>query len=274
MIEKLPLSISQHANKHSITPLKKHGQNFILDSSLCDKIVKASGLKKNNIVLEIGPGIGGLTRSILAYTPYSLTVIETDQRCIPLLEEIKNLYPNMVLIHGDALKFDLNSLAANEINIISNLPYQIGTELVIKWLKNADLIASMTLMLQKEVVDRMRAKPNNKIYGRLSVICQLICSVEKCFDVSPAAFYPPPKVYSSIVKLIPKKILPEAKVIERIEFITRIAFSERRKMIKSSLKKLSPELSHWLNLLNIDSSCRAENLSPQDYLALATLSMK
>ncbi len=266
-------SIAKHASKHAIIPLKKYGQNFIFDSSLCDKIVRASDLQKNDLVLEVGPGTAGLTRSILACHPKSLTVIETDYRCIYLLTEIRELYPNLHIIHGDASKFNISSLNS-KITIIANLPYQIGTELVVKWLKESSLINSMTLMLQKEVVDRICGKVSTKSYGRLSIISQLICTVDKCFDVSPRAFYPAPKVDSAIVKLVPFSHSLAPELIEKIELITRLAFGERRKMIKSSLKKLAIPIEDLLKELQIDPSSRAENLSPQDYLSLSKLYLK
>ncbi|MCC8483429.1 MAG: 16S rRNA (adenine(1518)-N(6)/adenine(1519)-N(6))-dimethyltransferase RsmA [Rickettsia endosymbiont of Labidopullus appendiculatus] len=265
-------SIAKHASKHGIAPIKKYGQNFIFDSSLCDKIVRVSGLQENDLVLEIGPGTAGLTRAILACNPKSLTVIETDVRCIPLLMEIRELFPNLHIIHSDATKFDLSALSTNKITIISNLPYQIGTELIIKWLKKLPLISSMTLMLQKEVVERICGKVGTKSYGRLSIICQLLCSVEKCFDVNPQAFYPAPKVHSAIVKLVPyNNNALTAELIEKVELITRLAFGKRRKMIKSSLKTLTSCIEDLLTELKIDNSSRAENLSPQDYLSLAKL---
>ncbi|HJD55510.1 MAG TPA: 16S rRNA (adenine(1518)-N(6)/adenine(1519)-N(6))-dimethyltransferase RsmA [Rickettsia endosymbiont of Pyrocoelia pectoralis] len=264
-------SIAKHAASHQIHPLKKHGQNFIFDSSLCDKIVRASGLQENANVLEIGPGTAGLTRSILKMNPSLLTVIETDERCIPLLNEIKEYHPNLNIIKHDALKISLSDLTNDKIFIISNLPYHIGTELVIRWLKEAHLVTSITVMLQKEVVERICAKPSTKAYGRLSVICSLIAKVEKCFDVAPTAFYPPPKVYSAVVKLTPLDNIPSADLISKIELITSLAFSGRRKMIKSSLKNLSPNISELLAKLNINDNYRAENLTPNDYLALAKL---
>ncbi|MCC8417199.1 MAG: 16S rRNA (adenine(1518)-N(6)/adenine(1519)-N(6))-dimethyltransferase RsmA [Rickettsia endosymbiont of Bryobia graminum] len=264
-------TIANHAHKYGITALKKYSQNFIFDYTLCEKIVRASGLKENDIALEVGPGTAGLTRAILAAKPKSLTIIETDSRCIPLLLEIKELYPNLNIVQGDALKFDLLTLDNREINIISNLPYQIGTELVIRWLKQSSMINSMTLMLQKEVVERICSPISTKSYGRLSVICQLLCHTQKCFDVSPHSFYPPPKVHSSIVKLTPIKNNFTIQLIETIELITKLAFGERRKMIKSSLKKLTPKIEDFFQELKIDSSCRAENLSPQNYLQLAKL---
>lgn len=305
-------SIAKHAASHQIHPLKKHGQNFIFDSSLCDKIVRASGLQENANVLEIGPGTAGLTRSILKMNPSRLTVIETDERCIPLLNEIKEYYPNLNIIKHDALKITLSDLmkssytkinlekrnravsreaertivseysrsykdeianlgGSSSIYIISNLPYHIGTELVIRWLKESHLVTSITVMLQKEVVERICAKPSTKSYGRLSVICQLIAKVEKCFDVAPTAFYPPPKIYSAVVKLTPLNNIPAAGLISKIELITNLAFAGRRKMIKSSLKNLSPNIGELLAELNINDNYRAENLTPNDYLALAEL---
>ncbi|XVN44142.1 MAG: 16S rRNA (adenine(1518)-N(6)/adenine(1519)-N(6))-dimethyltransferase RsmA [Rickettsia hoogstraalii] len=299
-------SIAKHAASYQINPLKKHGQNFIFDSSLCDKIVRASNLAENSRVLEIGPGTGGLTRSILQKNPESLTVIETDERCILLLNEIKEYYPNLNIIKQDALKINLTDLSYDIVNsvgfaykkreakpinnrratsdivsesksidykvtIISNLPYHIGTELVIRWLKEARLITNMTLMLQKEVVERICAMPSTKAYGRLSVICQLITKVEKCFDVAPTAFYPPPKVYSAIVKLIPLENPPSIALINKVEQITKLAFAGRRKMIKSSLKNLVPNIHEILTQLKINDNYRAENLTPQDYLRIAEM---
>ncbi|XVN40775.1 MAG: 16S rRNA (adenine(1518)-N(6)/adenine(1519)-N(6))-dimethyltransferase RsmA [Rickettsia endosymbiont of Argas persicus] len=264
-------SIAKHAANHQIHALKKHGQNFIFDSSLCDKIVRASGLKENSNVLEIGPGTGGLTRSISNINPKILTVIETDERCIPLLNEIKEYYPNLNIIKQDALKLNLSDLNLDKINIISNLPYHIGTELLIRWLKEVSLVTSMTLMLQKEVVERICAKPSTKAYGRLSVICSLITKPEKCFDVAPTAFYPPPKIYSAIVKLTPLEKIPSSNLISKVELITKMAFAGRRKMIKSSLKNLAPNISKILATLNINDNSRAENLTPNDYLSLADL---
>jgi 16S rRNA (adenine1518-N6/adenine1519-N6)-dimethyltransferase len=268
-------TIAKLASKHGIEPLKKYGQNFIFDETLCDKIVKSSYLSSDDIALEVGPGPAGLTRSILKINPTSLTVIEKDERFLPLLAEVRLLYPKLIIKNADALKITLPEIFQDihlnhkKITIISNLPYNIGTQLLLNWLHEIDHINSMTLLLQKEVVDRIISKHNLKSYGRLSIICQIICDVEKCFDVSPQAFYPAPKVYSSIVRLIPKKIVPDLNTLKKLGVITNMAFSGRRKMIKSSLAPCSKELEYYLNQLGIDSSLRAENLSPQNYLDLA-----
>ncbi len=269
MSNNLP-SIAKLAAKHGIVPLKKLGQNFIFDETLCDKIVKASGLRDGNIALEIGPGPAGLTRSILKASSGKLTVIEMDARCIPLLEEIKTVYPNLIIKQADALKVSLSEIVTDEkITIISNLPYNIGSVLLTSWLLQSEKINSMTLMLQKEVVDRIIAKAGTKSYGRLSIICQIVCKITKCFDVSPKAFYPEPKIWSSVVRLEPKENIPNLLLLTKIEQITNLAFSGRRKMIKSSLKALSPDINTILEKLSIKESLRAEDLLPDDYLALA-----
>jgi 16S rRNA (adenine1518-N6/adenine1519-N6)-dimethyltransferase len=269
MSNNLP-SIAKLAAKHGIVPLKKLGQNFIFDETLCDKIVKASGLQDGNIALEIGPGPAGLTRSILKASSGKLTVIEMDARCIPLLEEIKTVYPNLIIKQADALKVSLSEIVTDEkITIISNLPYNIGSVLLTSWLLQSEKINSMTLMLQKEVVDRIIAKAGTKSYGRLSVICQIVCKITKCFDVSPKAFYPEPKIWSSVVRLEPKENTPNLQLLTKIAQITNLAFSGRRKMIKSSLKALSPDINTRLEKLSIKESLRAEDLLPEDYLALA-----
>jgi 16S rRNA (adenine1518-N6/adenine1519-N6)-dimethyltransferase len=259
-------SIAAHAKIHGITPQKKLGQNFIFDASLCDKIVRAAPSLKKHHVLEIGPGPGGLTRSILETQPLKLTVIEKDPRCLALLEDIKALYPNLEVIQGDALRINLESLEALKLIIISNLPYNIGTELLFRWLDYADLVESMTLMLQKEVVERICAKHGSKIYGKLSVMCQVMADVRKEFDVSPKAFYPEPKVHSSIVTIKPKALLPSKAIIEKVREITHFAFIGRRKMLRSSLKFIPESV---FTDLGIDTQSRAENVSPDEYLKLA-----
>ncbi|RYE05982.1 MAG: 16S rRNA (adenine(1518)-N(6)/adenine(1519)-N(6))-dimethyltransferase RsmA [Rickettsiaceae bacterium] len=267
------LSIAKEASKYGITPNKKYSQNFIFDSNLCDKIVKVSQIVDNDHIFEVGPGTAGLTRSILSNSPNLLTVIEIDKRCIALLDDLKNYFPNLKVLNEDALSFDLANLESKSVNIISNLPYQIGTELVIKWLKKAKLIRSMTLMLQKEVVDRMKAKIDSKAYGRLSVICQLVCDIEKCFDVASKAFYPAPKVHSAIVRLVPKAHQINNRILDHVSLVTKSAFGQRRKMLKSSLKDICTNIEDILTTLSIPFTSRAENLSPTDYLNIAQLTI-
>jgi 16S rRNA (adenine1518-N6/adenine1519-N6)-dimethyltransferase len=264
-------SISQHSKLHGIVPSKKLGQNFLFDLSLCEKIARGAGAIEGKIVLEIGPGPGGLTRAILNAKPARLIVIEKDARCTALIEDIRSLHSELELIQGDALEVKLKDLAPR-VTIIANLPYNIGTELIFRWLDEIEHVESITVMLQKEVVDRMIAKPGSKTYGKLSVMCQLICDAEKLFDVNREAFYPPPKVTSSIVHLVPKADTPSSEIIERVRNITHLAFSARRKMIKTALQKLVPDIDKLLSAAKISPTLRAENLSVEDYLKLAMLS--
>jgi 16S rRNA (adenine1518-N6/adenine1519-N6)-dimethyltransferase len=188
---------------------------------------------------------------------------------LPLLEEIKLSYPILQIKHADALKVSLSEINNNKIDIVANLPYNIGSQLLTNWLYQIEHVNSMTLMLQKEVVDRIVSSHNRKSYGRLSIFCQIFCEVEKCFDVSPKAFYPEPKIWSSVVRLVPKHEVPEPIVRDRLEKITQAAFSGRRKMIKSSLGKIIPNITEILQKLALDQTLRAENLSPQDYIRIA-----
>lgn len=262
-------SIAQHAKSHNIVPDKKLGQNFLFDLSLCDKIARTSGNIKDKIVLEVGPGPAGLSRAILACGPAKLFVIEKDQRCIALLEEIKTYFPQLEIMNADALNVKLSVIVENKITIVANLPYNIGTELLFRWLDEIEYIESITIMLQKEVVDRICANPGSKTYGKLSIMCQLICDVEKEFDVSPAAFYPPPKVTSSIVRIVPKNLQPTQLIIDAVRKITSQAFNQRRKMLKSSLKGISPDIEDILVRCGIDPQDRAENLSVDDFVRIA-----
>lgn len=263
---------SQLLKKYHLDAKKSFGQNFILDGNLTDKIVRCAGELGNSEVLEIGPGPGGLTRSILRANPKKLTVIDRDLRFIPLLEEIKSYYPQLEIINDDALKIDENKLITKKpFKIISNLPYNIGTPLLFKWLENYQNIALMILMLQKEVVERIVAKPGTKKYGRISVMANFLCETEYLFDVHPSNFVPPPKVTSAIVKIIPREkpfMEVDLKLLARI---TQAAFGQRRKMIRSSLKSLGIDVEDLLKKCAIDGSKRAEELSLKEFGLLAQM---
>ena len=320
-------SIAQHAKSHGIVPDKRLGQNFLFDLSLCDKIARTAGNIKDKIVLEVGPGPAGLSRAILARDPKILFAVEKDSRCIALLEEVKEHFRHFTssssfssgisnhesnsheiqdqvrdddmlkILNQDAMTLKLHSLGYNKITIIANLPYNIGTELLFRWLDELEYVESMTLMLQKEVVDRICAKPSTKAYGKLSIMCQLVADVEKEFDVSPEAFYPPPKVTSSIVRVVPKKQQHSKEIIECVRKIVSLAFNQRRKMLKSSLKgvilevkprgsqatrltheipertnahsRMTDDLESILRACSINPEARAENLTIEDYVRLA-----
>ena len=261
-------SIASYAKRFGITPLKALGQNFIYDKSLCDKIVNSAGAITNMEILEIGPGPAGLTRSILEQKPKRLIVVEKDERTIPLLEDLKKRYDSLHIIHTDALKLKLSQLELKgNVKIIANLPYNIGTQLIINWSKELGLIEDITVMLQKELVDRICASTSTKAYGRLSIIMQTLFIPQKLFDVSRDAFYPKPKITSSIVKLVPNIARPQDRLIEKLEQVTQIAFSNRRKQLANSLgKNYNPE---FLKELNITLTQRPEEIPPELYVKIS-----
>ncbi|MCE3255701.1 MAG: rRNA ((1518)-N(6)/adenine(1519)-N(6))-dimethyltransferase [Rickettsiaceae bacterium] len=261
------LSTSETIKKYGLNAKRSLGQNFILDANLTDKIARQAGDLQNFHVLEIGGGPGGLTRSILKLNPKKLTVIEQDDRCIAALEELKAFYPNQLeIIKGDALKFNVAEFCAGKkIKIIANLPYNIATELLFRWIKNCQNIELMILMFQKEVVDRITAKTGSKAFGRLAVMANFFCDTKKLFDISPKSFTPSPKVTSSLVMISPK-----AKPVADIEFgklekVCAAAFSQRRKMLKSSLKSFYPDAENWLKRCEIDANLRAEQLTLEQF---------
>ncbi|MDF2965696.1 MAG: putative ribosomal adenine dimethylase [Rickettsiaceae bacterium] len=273
-------SIYEHAKRFGIIARKSLGQNFLFDENLNDKIVRLAGPLEGKDVIEIGPGPGGLTRSILKCSPRKLTVIEKDDRCIELLKEIQSIYPQLEIISEDALKisirkllvgtdnYDSQNLVSKKCKIISNLPYNIGTVLLFKWLDEIDLISDMTLMFQREVADRICAKENTSAYGKLSIMVQLKAEAQKAMDLSPKAFTPPPKVSSAIVKINPLDSQPSPELAEIIKKLVDGGFSNRRKMINKSFASAvkSPEI---YNKAGISPTLRAENLSLQDYIRLA-----
>ncbi len=264
-------SISAHIKKHSIQSYKKLGQHFLIHENLCSKIVKIAGDITNKTVIEIGPGPGGLTRTILAQNPKILIAIEKDKQFIPLLEDIKEVYPNLTLIHGDALLINLSELVIDsDIIIISNLPYQISTVLLFQWIRIRGKIKSMTLMLQKEVADRLCAKVGNKNYGKISVIVQSIATIKTHFVIHASAFIPPPKVKSSIVHMQFLSDI-EDSLLEKLQIITRAVFQQQRKMIKTTLKDCIPNTLNQLEALQINPFSRPSELSISQYISLALI---
>jgi 16S rRNA (adenine1518-N6/adenine1519-N6)-dimethyltransferase len=261
-------------DKFGLNPKKNLGQNFILDQNITDKIVRASGIKPGDEVLEIGPGPGGLTRSILAVNPLKLTVIEQDSRCIAALEELQDLYQQLNIVNADALAINEETLVNKNCKVIANLPYNIGTALLIKWLGNVSFYSSFTLMFQKEVAMRIVAEPRSKDYGRLSVIAQLLCDIDLHFDLKPEVFFPSPKVTSSVISLYPKKILPPIEVIKSVQSIAKTLFNQRRKMLRSTLKQVHPDLDGLIFNSNISLTQRPEELSIAEFVKLAENQIK
>jgi 16S rRNA (adenine1518-N6/adenine1519-N6)-dimethyltransferase len=264
----LPL-LKNVINRFGLAPKKNLGQNFILDQSITDRIVKASGLRAGQDVLEIGPGPGGLTRSILAANPAKLIVIEQDERCIAALEELKQRYPQLEIISGDAMQIDNTALGLNKPKIIANLPYNIGTALLFKWFENITIWNSLTLMFQKEVAQRIVAAPGGKDYGRLSVIAQLLCDVEMHFELGPEAFFPPPKVTSAVISLYPKEVQLAPLLLKTIESVCKALFAQRRKMLRSTLKQLHPNIDALIANTDIALTQRPEELSIEQFVQIA-----
>lgn len=254
--------------KHMLVPKKSLGQNFIADPALLRRIAQAAGDLTNCTTVEIGPGPGGLTRALLDEGACHVIAIEKDERCVPVLDEIKTKYgERFSYIIGDALKISPKDLCDQPFKIIGNLPYHIATALILQWLDEHPL--SMTLMVQKEVALRLTASPHTSNYGRLSIIVQWLCDTKRVFDIQPGAFTPPPKVVSSLVHLVPRDVSQQdLSVRPFLERLTHAAFSQRRKMLRASLRALFsiPELID----LKIDPQTRPQDLSISDFLTLAS----
>ncbi|MDD3371917.1 MAG: 16S rRNA (adenine(1518)-N(6)/adenine(1519)-N(6))-dimethyltransferase RsmA [Alphaproteobacteria bacterium] len=257
-------------SRYDLWARKALGQHFLCDLNLTRRIAELAGDLSGCTVFEIGPGPGGLTRALAQTEAKSVIAIEKDSRFIPALQEVVEASEGKVsLIEGDALAVDLLSLAPPPRAIVSNLPYNVGTELLLGWLKNAEAFRSMTLMSQAEVVGRICAAPGGKAYGRLSVLSQFCCDVQKVLSVPAAAFTPPPKVDSAVVRLTPRADRPGDVRLEALEKVTACAFGQRRKMLRSSLKPLGGEA--LLKKAGIDPTLRAEALSVAQFETLTRL---
>jgi len=266
------LSTSEIIKKYGLDAKKSLGQNFILDKNFTDKIAKSVGDLSEYELLEVGPGPGSLTRSILDTKAKKLIAIEKDHRCLAALEELQKFYgERLEIINADALEIDETKIFEKKFKIIANLPYNIGTVLLIKWLKIAPKISSMTLMLQKEVVERIIAKPNTKHYGRLAVMTNFLCDSKMLFTVNRSVFIPPPKVTSAILHLVPyEKPLFDVE-FEKLEMVVAGAFNQRRKMIRSSLKSVFENPDEVLKNLGLNPELRAENLTIEEFCRLAAV---
>jgi 16S rRNA (adenine1518-N6/adenine1519-N6)-dimethyltransferase len=251
-----------------LAPKKALGQHFLLDENLTRKIARLGGSLSGRHVIEIGPGPGGLTRALLGSDAASVTAIELDRRAIAALQDLKPVFGERFrLIEGDALALDLPVLVPAPRQIIANLPYNIGTALLIAWLKQARDFERMTLMFQQEVAERIIAAPNSAGYGRLSVLAQTLCEVAIVMRLPPEAFTPPPAVYSAIVAFVPKTSLPDAATLAALERLTAAAFGQRRKMLRASLRALGGEA--LLLRANIAPERRAETVTVDEFLTLA-----
>lgn len=256
--------------QHGLAARKSLGQHFLLDGNITEKIVRLAGDLEGCHVIEIGPGPGGLTRALLASNAVTVTAIERDERCLTALEPfVQAAAGRFRLVAQDALAVDVTQLVPAPRVIIANLPYNIGTELLIGWLRQCRAIAGMTLMFQREVAERLYAAPDSKPYGRLSVLAQSCCRVEKLFHLPARAFTPPPKVESTVVRFQPLPNAPDDTLLKKLEQVTAAAFGQRRKMLRSSLAAIGGET--LLAAAGIAATRRAETLTVQEYLRLAAL---
>lgn len=255
-----------------LEPKKNLGQNFLLDLNLTRRIARAAGPLEGCTILEIGPGPGGLTRALLMEGADHVHAVERDARCLPALAQIAEVYPGRLTVHdGDALDYDESRLSG-AFRIAANLPYNVGTSLLVKWLTVQDWPPnwqSATLMFQREVALRLVASPRTSAYGRLSVLTQWRTRAEILFDVNPAAFTPPPKVVSSVVRIepLPKPLAPCN--LKQLERVTAAAFGQRRKMLRVSLKTISPAALTLCQKAGVNPESRAEELSVAEFASLA-----
>jgi len=262
---------SELIKKYDLGAKKSLGQNFILDKNFTDKIAKLAGDISTQEILEVGPGPGSLTRSILDLNPIKLVAIERDRRCIDALEEIKTYYPKLEIIEADALIMNELDLFQNKFAIIANLPYNIATVLLFKWLKIYQNISSIHIMLQKEVAQRIAAKQGDNHYGRLAIMVNILCETKIVLTVKNSVFTPPPKVTSAIIQLIPREKPLFDVDLKKLEKVVTASFSQRRKKIKTPLKSIFKNPEETLKKCNIDPNLRAENLSIQDFSNLANI---
>ena len=278
MIEDDPLPpLRDIIRDYDLRAKKSFGQNFLLDLNLTRKIARHADTNLNGSTLEVGPGPGGLTRALLMEGAEHVFAIEMDHRCKPVLDLISSHYPHRLSYKlGDALEQDeeeLLSIHPKPYRVVSNLPYNVGTAMLIKWLK-VDWMPwwqSLTLMFQKEVAERIVAKPGCKAYGRLAILAQWRSSARLLFDVPKQAFTPPPKVTSAIVHITPSEPLIADLDVKNLEAITQAAFGQRRKMLRAALKGLGIDEAELLRKAEIEPTLRAENLSVMDFCRLARI---
>ena len=257
---------------HGLQAKRQLGQNFLLDLNLTSRIARVAGPLAGVTVIEVGPGPGGLTRALLAEGAKKVVAIERDERALPALAEIAAAYPGRLeVISGDALETDYAALADGPTRIVSNLPYNIGTELLTRWLSIEPwppFFDSLTLMFQREVAERIVARPGDKAFGRLGVLCGWRSEARIAFNVDRNAFTPPPKITSTVVHLKPR--LVDAAISSRdVELVTRAAFGQRRKMVRQSLKSLGVPVDALLAAAGLKGDERAEDLPIEAFLKLA-----
>lgn len=265
--------LKQIIQKYELNAKKSLGQNFILDTNLLNKIAKTAlaGVSFDSL-LEVGPGPGGLTKALLELGDFQMTAIEKDERCAKALSELSEEYLNrLTILNEDALDFD-ESLLGKNICVVANLPYNVSTILLTKWLKKIHLFSGLTLMFQKEVADRLLADANDDAYGRLSVMTKWLADVSNLMILPPTVFSPSPKVKSALVRITPKKNPASGFGFDTLSKLTIATFSGRRKMLRSSLKSLALDLQEIEDICltgNVDPTMRAEQVSVDSYCLMA-----
>jgi 16S rRNA (adenine1518-N6/adenine1519-N6)-dimethyltransferase len=256
--------------RHGLGARRALGQHFLLDLNLTRRIARAAGELSLGTVIEIGPGPGGLTRALLEIGARQVISIERDDRCAPALAELAAAFPGrLTIMMADALETDASRLGAPPRRIVANLPYNVATPLLLEWLGSIGAFASLTLMFQKEVADRLTARPRTKDYGRLSVLTQWLTEARRLFDIPARAFTPPPKVTSTVVQLTPRAFPLHAAERAQLERVTAAAFGQRRKMLRQSLKGLAVDPRALLAQAGVPETARAEELDIGQFCALA-----
>ncbi|MBU6448656.1 MAG: 16S rRNA (adenine(1518)-N(6)/adenine(1519)-N(6))-dimethyltransferase RsmA [Rhodospirillales bacterium] len=266
MAEFLLPSLAEVVRRFDLRADKSLGQHFLLDPVLLARIAAASGNLEGLNVIEIGPGPGGLTRALLETKAMHVTAIEYDKRAVAAITQLAATTERLTIIEADAIKANLPALVAAPRAIIANLPYNIGTLLLVNWLQQAADYHSMTLMFQLEVAERICAGPNTGAYGRVSVLAQWLCEVTMLMHIPASAFAPPPKVESALIRLVPRPEQPSPAELKTMERLTAAAFGQRRKMLRGALKGLGGDA--LCAKAGIDSSRRAETLKVEEFVAL------
>jgi 16S rRNA (adenine1518-N6/adenine1519-N6)-dimethyltransferase len=258
--------------RHGLAARKSLGQHFLLDPAVCARIASIAGPLDGRQVLEVGPGPGGLTRALLDSPAARVVAVELDRRAIAALAELSDAYPGrLTVVEGDAMKARTEELLPEgPRRVVANLPYNVGTPLLVGWIKQAALFESLTLMFQQEVAERICAAPDTDAYGRLSVLAQWRCDCRMAMRLPPGAFTPPPKVWSAVVQLTPRPEAPAPALLAAMEKLTAAAFGQRRKMLRSSLKSLG-DSDALLEQGGILATRRAETLSVAEFDGLARL---
>ena len=263
-------SLTETIRRHGLAADKRLGQHFLVDPAILARIAAAAEPLAGRTVVEIGPGPGGLTRALLASDAARVVAVEADPRCVAALAELVQVNAGRLeIVAGDALAVDPAGRLAGPKAIVANLPYNIATELIVRWLRAPAGIERIVVLVQREVADRLAAAPGTEAYGRLSVLAQWAARVEALFALPPGAFRPPPKVRSRVVRLTPYTTPPIPARLTTLERVTAAAFGQRRKMLRASLKRLGVDPATLCAAAHVDPSRRAETLTIAEFAALA-----